>query len=139
MVNRPMAEIIHGQTPLTLRPDATVQDACKNMHTRRFGAVLVVDEGGRLIGIFTGRDAVRCLAENMDPSATSLDRVMTPNPHAMPPETKAIEALRLMRDGGFRHVPVVRDGLAVGIVSRDDFRGLERDRLEAEIELWERI
>ncbi len=139
MVNRPMAEIIQGQQPLAMRPEATVQEACKHMHDRRFGAVLVVNDQGRLSGIFTGRDAVRCLAENKDPGTTLLDHVMTRNPHAMSPDTKAIEALRLMRDGGFRHVPVVRDGRVEGIVSRDDFRGLERDRLEEEIALWERI
>jgi hypothetical protein len=44
-----------------------------------------------------------------------------------------------MRDGGFRHVPVVHDGLVVGIVSRGDFRGLEQDRLDEETGIWERM
>ena len=50
-----------------------------------------------------------------------------------------IDALRLMRDGGFRHVPVVDNGTLVGVVSRGDFRGLEQDRLDEETGLWERI
>ena len=42
-----------------------------------------------------------------------------------------------MRDGGFRHVPVVHEGLVIGIVSRGDFRGLEQDRLDEETGIWE--
>ena len=52
---------------------------------------------------------------------------------------QAIEALRLMRDGGFRHVPVVDGDRLVGVVSRGDFLADERGRLEAESELWERL
>jgi CBS domain-containing protein len=57
----------------------------------------------------------------------------------MPPSATSIEALRLMNDGGFRHIPVVADGVVVGIVSRGDFRGLELDRLDEETGIWERI
>ena len=104
------------------------------------GAVLVTDRHDRLIGIFTGRDAVwRVMAEGKDPAATALADVMTPDPCSMPPTKSAIEALRLMRDGGFRHVPVVDGKKVVGIVSRGDFRGLESDRLEEETQIWERI
>ena len=47
--------------------------------------------------------------------------------------------MRLMRDGGFRHVPVVEEGVVIGVVSRGDFRGLEQDRLAEETGIWERI
>ena len=124
---------------LTISPEASVQDACKRMHARKVGAVLVTDAKGALLGIFTGRDAVRVLARAQDPAATTLARVMTRDPATLPPGCTAIEALRLMHDGGFRHVPVVREGVVVGVVSRGDFRGLEQDRLDEETGLWERI
>jgi CBS domain-containing protein len=57
----------------------------------------------------------------------------------MPPTDIAIEALRLMSDGGFRHVPIVAGGKVVGVVSHGDFRGLERARLDEETGLWARI
>jgi CBS domain-containing protein len=57
----------------------------------------------------------------------------------MTPGHSAIEALRLMQDARCRHLPIVRDGGVVGIVSRGDFRGLEQDRLDEETGLWERI
>jgi len=139
VTNRSMSEIIRNQTPLTMPPTATVQEACKQMHERRVGAVLVTDGKGALIGIFTGRDAVRFLAAGKGPSATKLRAVMTREPHTMPAGRTAIEALRLMQDGGFRHVPVVERDVVVGIVSRGDFRGLEHDRLDVETGVWERI
>ncbi len=139
MTDRSMAEIIRNQTPVTMPATASVQAACKAMHKRRIGAVLVTDAKGKLTGIFTGRDAVRFLAAGKDPAATTLRAVMTRKPHTMPPGRTAIEALRLMRDGGFRHVPVVEEEVVVGIVSRGDFRGLEHDRLDVETGYWERI
>ena len=137
MTNRSMSEILRRQVPLILPPEASMREACAAMAARRVGAVLVV-RGGRLAGIFTGRDAVRALADGVDPSSR-LAEVMTRDPATRGPTHTAIDALRMMRDGGFRHVPVVRDGVVLGVVSRGDFRGLEQDRLEAETLLWERM
>jgi len=139
MSNRRMSEILHNQQPLTLPSTATVQDACKAMYKRRVGATLVTDAKGRLVGIFTGRDAVRLHARGRDSATTQLRSVMTRRPKTMPPGRTAIEALRLMRDGGFRHVPVVDGELLMGVVSHGDFRGLEHDRLDVETGFWERI
>lgn len=137
---RRMSEIVRDQRPLTFSPHTTVKHACHGMRERRVGAVLVTDKDHRLLGIFTGRDAVcRVLAEGKDPAKTTLAEVMTPNPSTMAPTGSAIEALRLMSDGGFRHVPVVADGKVVGVVSHGDFRGLETARLDEETGLWERI
>jgi CBS domain-containing protein len=138
-MNREMAEIIRNQIPLTLLLTATVQEACRLMDTQKVGAVLVTDAKGDLVGIFTGRDAVRVLAEGRAAATTHLHEVMTENPDCLPPRHTAIDALRLMRDGGFRHVPVVQEGIVIGIVSRGDFRGLEQDRLDEETGIWERM
>jgi CBS domain-containing protein len=138
-MNREMLEIIRNQVPLTMPPSTTVQEACRQMDARKVGAVLVTNDKGHLQGIFTGRDAVKLLARGKDSHTTHLREVMTRNPATMKPKSTAIEVLRLMRDGGFRHVPVVEGGVVVGIVSRGDFRGLEHDRLDEETGLWERI
>ncbi len=138
---RKMADLVRHQDPLVLPPSATVRDACRRMRERRVGAVLVVaeDDDRRLVGIFTGRDAVhRVLAEGKC-ARTKLADVMTPAPTTIPPHTSAIEALRLMEDGRHRHVPIVDEGKVVGIVSRFDFSGIELDRLDEETGLWERI
>jgi CBS domain-containing protein len=110
------------------------------MRDHRVGAVLVIKDDRRLVGIFTGRDAVhRVLAEGKSAALTTLAEVMTPNPHSMPPDKIAIEALRLMEDARCRHLPIVEDDKVVGIVSRFDFTGMELDRLDEETGLWERI
>ncbi len=137
---RRMSDIIRNQNPLTLPSDISVREASRRMRQRKVGAVLVTDAAGRLIGIFTGRDAVgRVLAEGRNPEETRLAEVMTPKPVTMPPGQPAIEALRLMHDHGCRHVPIVENGKVVGVVSKADFRGVEVDRLDEETGLWERI
>jgi CBS domain-containing protein len=137
---RKMADIVRNQDPVALPPNATVAQACRSMRDRRVGAVLVIEDDGRLVGIFTGRDAVhRVLAEEKSAADTKLAEVMTRDPEAMPPGKRAIEVLRLMEDGRYRHMPIVDNDKVVGIVSRYDFSGLELDRLDEETGLWERI
>lgn len=138
MQDHRIADLVHHRDPISLPPDATVQEACRLMHRHRVGCVLVIDHHERLVGIFTGRDAVaRIGAECLHPATTRLSAVMTRHPHTLPPEAGAMEALRLMQDGGFRHVPLVKDGLVVGVVSRGDFRALQHARLNDETGLWE--
>jgi CBS domain-containing protein len=137
---RKMSDIVRRQDPVTLPPHATVKEACRHMRERRVGAVLVTEGDRRLVGIFTGRDAVhRVLAEGRSAARTRLAEVMTPDPKTMPPHKSAIDALRLMQDARIRHLPVIDEGRVVGIVSRFDFSGLEIDRLDAEIGLFERL
>ncbi len=139
MINRSMEEIVRNQRPVTMPATASVGEACARMHKLKIGAILVTDAKGALAGIFTGRDLVRIVAGGKDAGGITLRSAMTRQPQTMPPGRTAIEALRLMRDGGFRHIPVVDDGKIIGIVSRGDFRGLERDRLDVETGYWETI
>jgi CBS domain-containing protein len=81
-----MLDIIRDQQPVTLPPTATVKEACRRMKERRVGAVLVTESGNRLVGIFTGRDAIcRVLAEGKSAARTHLSEVMTQKPTCMPP------------------------------------------------------
>ena len=110
------------------------------MRDSQAGSVLVTGDTGRLVGIFTGRDSVcRVLAEGRDAATTRLGEVMTKKPMAMSPDQTAIDALRLMWDGGFRHVPLIRTGQILGVVSRGDFKGVELKRHEDERDLWEHM
>ena len=136
--DREVASIIKNQKPLVLGADETVQRACQSMSENRSGSVLVVDQQQRLTGIFTGRDAVRLLANGKD-AAESLGQAMKPNPVTITPDSHAIDALRAMSDAGFRHLPVVENGRISGVVSRSDFTGIEIDRLDEEVHLSECI
>lgn len=137
---RRMSDFVRGQNPVTLSSRTSVKKACRAMRDNGVGAILVTDQQGRLAGIFTGRDAVcRVLAEGKDCAATKLSEVMTADPRTMTPSATAIDALHLMQDGHFRHLPVIDRGRIAGIVSHGDFRGLELDRLDEETGIWERI
>ncbi|WP_395707887.1 cyclic nucleotide-binding/CBS domain-containing protein [Reyranella sp.] len=137
---RKLRDIILEQHPLIMNETASVDAACQQMRDSQAGSVLVTGESGRLVGIFTGRDAVcRVLAEGRDAARTRLGEAMTPNPATLSPEQTAIDALRLMWDGGFRHVPLVANGRILGVVSRGDFKGLEQARHDDERDLWEHM
>jgi CBS domain-containing protein len=91
------------------------------MRDKRIGAILVTGEDGRLTGLFSGRDAVcRLVAEGLDPATTSLYAVMTMEPDALRPNQRASDALRMMNEGGFRHLPIVDGSRLIGIVSGGD-------------------
>lgn len=125
---RTLAQIIENRVPLILPPDTTIREACQRLRDQRMGAVLVCDPDRRLRGIFTGRDAVcRVLAEGRSPFSTMVKEVMTSTPCCLAPNKTVVDALRLMRDGGFRHVPIVKSHRPVGVVSRADFVGMEID------------
>jgi CBS domain-containing protein len=124
---------------LVVPEDATVQHACRRMWERKCGCSLVVDSGQRLAGIFTGRDALRVLARAKGAAATQVREAMTKDPMTLAPQGTAIDALRIMNEGGFRHLPVVDNGKIVGVVSRNDFTGIEIDRLDEEEHLKEVI
>lgn len=126
--------------PIAMSEAASVTEACNQMRDCRAGSVLVTGAANQLVGIFTGRDAVcRVLAQRRDPSRTHLAEVMTANPRTMSPDGTALDALRLMTEGGFRHVPLVKNGRILGVVSRGDFKGLKQDDFEEERELWEHL
>lgn len=136
---RRVADIMKDGDVVALPPTATVDEAARLMKAKRCGSVLVtVDDS--LKGIFTERDVVnRVVAERLDPVATTLGQVMTEKPDVVEPDTLAVDALRMMEDGGYRHLPVVRGDKILGVVSRRDFYGEEKAEVEKERHYWERI
>lgn len=102
--------------------EETVQTAAGRMHARKVGTLVVVNERQEPIGIVTDRDlAVRVVAAGRDPATTTIDKVMTRDPETVRENTPVEDALRIMRNGSFRRVPVVDyDDRLVGLLSLDD-------------------
>ena len=126
--------------PIIMKETANVLEACSRMRDDKAGSVLVTNDAGELVGIFTGRDAVcRVLAHSRDAATTPLASVMTTNPIAMSPAQTTGDALHLMWNGGFRHLPLVKNGRILGLLSRGDFKGVEQRPLEEERDLWEHL
>lgn len=138
MKDRPLIEVAPHRDVICLLPTTTVQDACSRMRGCGVSAAMVTDEEGHLLGIFTGRDAIcRVMAEARDAATTPIGEVMTAKVECLGPRDRAMDALHLMHDGGFRHVPVVENGRVRSLVLRSDFRAIERARIEYEEEIFE--
>jgi CBS domain-containing protein len=127
MFSTPVRSLIEPHKLLMASSEATVREATEMMASRGVGAVLVVDRE-ELLGIFTERDVVfRVVARGLDPDATRLSSVMTPEPKTIAPEKSYGVAMAVMHENGFRHLPVVDKGVPIGVVS-------SRSALDPELE-----
>ncbi|MBV9783321.1 MAG: CBS domain-containing protein [Acidisphaera sp.] len=104
-----------------VRPEDSVTEVVRVLNDKRIGAVLVQDASEQVVGILSERDIVRSLAANgaktLDMSASQL---MTRHIRTATPRTTVVEAMAMMTEGRFRHVPVLEDGRLVGLVSIGD-------------------
>jgi CBS domain-containing protein len=116
---------------LGVAPEDTIGFAAEQMAERDVGAVVVLDYG-RLIGILSERDILRAVAGRVHSSEARVREWMTADPMTASPDTAPEEAARVMVENGFRHLPVVEDEQAVGIVSiRDVMRWTVEETVEA--------
>ena len=113
-----LAEIVKP-TYITVAPEDTLGEVAERMTAKNVGAVVVKDFG-RLIGILTERDMLKAMAARVHTSEARVRQWMTEDPLTATPEMPLEEAAQIMLDNGFRHVPIVDEGRAVGIVSIRD-------------------
>ena len=138
-MSRTIRDIIMTQKILALPPGTSVQEAARAMADRNVGSVMVVEDG-KLVGIFTERDALVCvLAPGLDPVVTKLSVVMVRNVLTVSPDRSLVNALHRMRDNGFRHMPVVENGIPIGMISVRDALASDLVQLETEEEVKERL
>ncbi|HEX2027261.1 MAG TPA: CBS domain-containing protein [Nitriliruptorales bacterium] len=105
-------------------------NAAKHMFEHRVGAVVVLEDSTRLVGIFTERDLLRACAAGVDTQAATVGNWMTHNPVTVTTDTHAAAALQVMIDRDFRHLPVLGEGGVVGVVSmRRLSRALQHERM----------
>jgi CBS domain-containing protein len=120
MKSRLVKDLIHCKGVFVAPPDISVVEAACRMQDGNVGALMIV-QSGFLTGIFTERDALfRVIAQGLDPKSVRVDSVMTRNPITVSPHETFGQALRLMLENGFRHVPVTIDGTPVGMLSARD-------------------
>jgi CBS domain-containing protein len=113
-------DLIHDQKVTTIAGKTTVREAARTMADHHIGAILVA-ENSRLVGIFSERDILnRVVAKDLDPDKTQVETVMTRNPDCLPPTASLRDAMRLMVEHDYRHVPVVEGQRILGIISARD-------------------
>lgn len=107
---------------IRLGPQASVRDAAGVMTRANCGSVLIMEPPDVLLGIVTERDLMtRVLAKGLDPEATTVRVVMTPHPVCVPPEMRVADAVLIMIERGFRHLPIVGPGSKIlGVFSVRD-------------------
>ncbi len=139
MPQRMVSNIIENQKPITCTAHVTVTKAAQLMQQSEIGAVMVTEQG-RLVGIFTERDALfRVIAQGLDAKSTHLSDVMTRNPQSIESNKRFGHALHMMYEGEFRHVPVVSDGRPIGMISARDLLGPELEAFVVEVRQREHI
>lgn len=110
-----------GRDVVTLGPDATLAQAASLLAEKRIGAVVVTDDGGRILGILSERDIVRAIGQA---GASALDTrvadTMTGKVTTCRESHTVIHVMEVMTRGRFRHLPVEKDGRLDGIVSIGD-------------------
>ena len=111
-------EDVRSRAPVMIAPETPVRVAVRRMQEDRIGCLLVGDSG-RLVGIFTERDAVLKLAGRAMEGIRVAD-VMTPDPVVLRTEDTIAVAVHKMAVGDFRHIPLVEDGSVKGIVTAQD-------------------
>jgi len=105
--------------PATVSLLATVEDAVRTMMEKQVGAVAVIDEQGIVAGMFTERDVlVKFALSGRDPKTTLARELMSPMVEMATQETTPAEALAVMLERHYRHMPIVDDhGKVLGICS----------------------
>ena len=117
---------IMSAAPVCMPPGESVSAAARAMKQHGIGTVLVMTDG-KLSGLVTGRDiTVRVLAENRDPRTTRIGDICSSELVVLDPDDDLAQAARLVRDHAVRRIPVLRDGIPVGVVSTGDL-ALEKD------------
>lgn len=110
-----------GQAVTTARPDVTLLDIAQKLAAKKIGAIVVVGENGRVVGIISERDVIRAIAESGTLALSQpVAHFMTRNVITCQKSHLVDELMELMTKGRFRHLPVVEDDALVGIVSIGD-------------------
>lgn len=128
---------LKGGEVMTGDPTMTIAQVCARLAEHKIGALVMADEGQRVIGIISERDIVRVMAAHgaaalQDPASRHMTRTVV----SCTRRDSVDELMEIMTRGRFRHVPIVEDGRLVGIVSIGDVvkhRMAEIEREAAEI------
>ena len=116
MIRKIVPDVISGQTLQKVTPRDSVRAAAKMMRDKKIAAVLVMS-GYRLVGIITA----------------SCAEIMPANPDTLSPDDTTVEALNMMRERNYRHLPVVKAERVVGMVSVRDLYAAYKTELEQDL------
>ena len=124
-----------GHEVVSVRLETSIGELVQLLARRRIGAVAVVDGEGRLQGILSERDVMKALATY---GGAVLERhaaqLMTANPSTGTSRTTVVEAMAIMTNGRFRHLPVMENGAMIGMISIGDVVKARLQQQETEVD-----
>jgi CBS domain-containing protein len=132
-----LSAILKNRTgkPFSVTPGTSITAVVHLLAEKRIGAVLVLDGQDNLVGILSERDIVRSLAKSDVATLTmTAGDLMTPKPTTTSPDASVADAMEIMSDGRFRHLPVMEGGRLVGLVSIGDVVKARIDQQEHEVD-----
>lgn len=122
-----------GADVIAIGSGEKISNAVEVMHRRHIGALVVAAEGSGMVGIFTERDVIRALAAH---GAAVLDepisKHMTERPTSVEPDMAVDEAMAIMTERKFRHLPIMNNGSLAGIISIGDLVNFKIHQTESE-------
>ena len=102
---------------VTTNGNVTIKEAIELLFKRHIGSIVVVDDAQKCIGIFTERDAIRVVAQNI-PLEGPIEKTMTKNPFTINEDSTFEEAKYVIKSAKIRHLPVIdTNGKIVGLIS----------------------
>jgi CBS domain-containing protein len=123
-----------GANILTVRANQTLKEAVVLLAKHKIGALIVVDEAGKLAGILSERDVIREAAQRDDALARPVSEVMTKAVVTGTPQDDLRSVMQTMTERRFRHMPIMDGGQLAGIISIGDVVKAQLDEYEGEIE-----
>ena len=126
---RPLASLVQ-RAPLSTPAGTPLAEALGAMEAQQVGSMIVINEAMQPVGILTLKDVLARVTLAGVPLATPISDVMTPDPATLPADAPVADALVLMARQGIHHIPLVRNGRLVGVVSEKDVFALRRLSVE---------
>jgi CBS domain-containing protein len=110
-----------GNAIFSVKPTITVYDTLKLMVEKNIGAVLVCNDQGKFVGIFTERDYARkVVLKGKTSKETMIKEIMTENPIFVKPDDSIDDCMKIMSSKKIRHLPVMENDQLVGMISIGD-------------------
>jgi CBS domain-containing protein len=129
-------DVIRDREPYSMKATASVMEAAEFMAQRRIGAVCVLDEEGRLMGVFSERDLLnRVVVKKLDPATLKIGEVTSKTRAVIRCDETPHQALERMEQIGTRHLPVVDGERWVGMLSIRDLLRVELSEQGDELKL----
>lgn len=132
---KPISELVRDRPLFSLTPQKTVAEAARFMAEKKVGALPVVDEENKLVGIFSERDVItRVIAKGLDPGATPVNDVMTTKIVVAEANEGYQSCQKKMQHVHCRHLPIVSADRLIGMVSLRDLLVINIDEKEQDID-----